>query len=128
MADEEQGDEAEVELLLSFDGASYEAAAGYVVEFMVKRTGMTAKRPHGVSYALVFRPVRGKPYVRFDNAHSVKRTGGKFVVADPAYDHWHRDEHDPGRPYAFTTASRLLDDFWREVKRVMNEKAIPNDL
>jgi hypothetical protein len=28
-------EEAELELLLSFDGASYEAAAGYVVEFMV---------------------------------------------------------------------------------------------
>ncbi len=45
-----------------------------------------------------------------------------------AYDHWHRSESDYGRPYAFTTAARLLEDFWREVKRVMNEKGIPNDL
>jgi len=29
---------------------------------------------------------------------------------------------------AFTTATKLLQDFWSEVKRVMNEKEIPNDL
>ena len=39
-----------------------------------------------------------------------------------------RAEADRGRPYGFTTATRLLDDFWREVKRVMAEKGIPNDL
>ena len=122
------GDEAELELLLSFDGASYEAADGYVVEFTVKRTETTAERPHGISYALVFRPVTGEPYVRFDNAHAAEWPGGRFVKDAPAYDHWHRDERDPGRPYRFTTASQLLDDFWREVKRVMQEKGIPNDL
>ena len=121
-------DKAELEWLLSFDGASYEAADGYVVEFTVKRTALTAARPHGISYALVFRPVRGAPYVRFDNAHAAARPGGRFVEAHQAYDHWHRDERDPGRPYRFTTAARLLDDFWREVKRVMTEKGIPNDL
>ena len=115
-------------LLLSFDGANYEAAEGYVVEFTVKRTARTAERPHGVSYALVFRPMRGEPYVRFDNAHAAERPGGRFVKASPAYDHWHRDERDPGRPYKFTTASQLLDDFWSEVRRVMKEKGIPNDL
>ena len=54
------GHEAELELLLSFDGVSYEAANGYVVEFTVKRTAKTTARPHGISYALVFRPVRGE--------------------------------------------------------------------
>src|SRR5580700_1043065 len=43
-------EEAELEVLLSLDGHSYEAAAGYVVEFVVRRTEKTAARPHGVSY------------------------------------------------------------------------------
>ena len=30
--------------------------------------------------------------------------------------------------YNFTTATQLLEEFWREVKRVMNERGIPNDL
>jgi hypothetical protein len=99
-----------------------------VVEFTVKRTDITVQRPHGISYALVFRPVNGEPFVRFDNAHVPNRPGGKYVKTPAACDHWHRDEHDIGRPYKFTTALQLLHDFWREVKRVMDERGIPNDL
>jgi hypothetical protein len=35
---------------------------------------------------------------------------------------------DQGRPYNFTTAIQLLDDFWKEVRRMLDEKGIPNDL
>ena len=54
--------------------------------------------------------------------------GGRYVKRATAHDHWHKTTDDPGRPYEFTTASRLLDDFWREVKRALDEKGIPNDL
>jgi hypothetical protein len=79
------------------------------------------------SYALVLRPkTGGAPWVRFDNAHAVTQSGrGRGRVV---HDHWHRTEHDEGRPYEFTTASKLLDDFWREVKRTLDEKDIPHDL
>jgi hypothetical protein len=46
-------EEAELEILLSLDGQNYEAAEGYVVEFVVRRIEKTAARPHGISYALV---------------------------------------------------------------------------
>jgi hypothetical protein len=108
-------EDGELEWLLSLDGASYEAAEGYLVEFMARRTEQTPERPHGISYALVFRPKDGQPC-------------GKYVKASAAYDHWHRTERDPGRPYTFTTAAQLLDDFWNEVRRAMNERNIPNDL
>ncbi len=121
-------EDAELELLLSLDGASFEAAEGYVVEFKARRIDPTPGRPHGLSYSLVFRPKQGEPFVRFDNAHAAQRPGGKFVKASAAQDHWHRTESDPGRPYAFTTARQLLEDFWREVKRVMDEGGIANDL
>jgi hypothetical protein len=87
-----------------------------------------SQRPPGISYALVFRPANGEPFVRFDNAHVPNRPSGKYVKTSAAYDHWHRDEHEIGRPYKFTTALQLLDDSWREVKRVMDERGIPNDL
>ena len=63
----------------------------------------TAERPHGIRYALVFRPKDGEPFVRFDNAHGVEHRGGKFVKTSGAFDHWHRTANDPGRPYAFAT-------------------------
>jgi Family of unknown function (DUF6516) len=121
-------EETELEVLLSLNGASWEAAEGHVVEFSVHRTAKTAERPHGITYALVFRPASGEPFVRFDNAHAAERPGGRFVKGPAAHDHWHRSESDPGRPYEFTTAMRLLEDFWREVKRAMHERGIPNDL
>jgi hypothetical protein len=107
-------EDAELEVLLSLDGASWEAAEGYMVEFRVHRTQKTVQRPHGINYALVFRLAGGEPFVRFDNAHAAKRPGGRFVRLTKTHDHWHRGE--------------LLEDFWREVKRAMNERGIPNDL
>jgi len=41
-------DEAELELLLSLDGAEYEMAPGVIVEFAVWRTMVTPQRPHGI--------------------------------------------------------------------------------
>jgi hypothetical protein len=75
-------DDAELEFLLSLDGASYEMAEGYVVEFKAQRTEITEERPHGISYALVFRPKDGDPHVRFDNAHLVDRPGGQVREKD----------------------------------------------
>ncbi len=123
------GEDAELELLLGLDGVSYEAAAGYVVAFSARRVPRGEHRPHGIAYSLVLRPKRGgPPFVRFDNAHAVPHRGGRHVRRQAAHDHWHRTEGDPGRPYPFTTAGQLLDDFWREVKRTLDEKGIPNDL
>ena len=52
-------EDAELEVLLSLDGASWEAAEGYMVEFRVHRTQKTEQRPHGINYALVFRLAGG---------------------------------------------------------------------
>ena len=93
-------EEAELEVLLSLDGYSYEAAEGYVVEFFVRRVRKTSVRPHGLSYAFVFRPKDGEPYVRFDNAHSVDRPGGRFVKDPVTYDHWpNRRRSGPPIPF-----------------------------
>ena len=122
-----EGDE--LELLVTLDGASFEAADGYVVEFKATRVSPSKARPHEIDYSLVFRSAAGgAPLVRFDNAHAAPKRGGRHVAQRAAYDHWHRTADDPGRPYAFATAAQLLEDFWREVKRALDEKGIRNDL
>jgi hypothetical protein len=122
-------DNGELELLLALDGAVFEMAPGVVVEFTAHSTAITPQRPHGISYALVLRARSGgPPWVRFDNAHAVDAGNRGYRHKRAAYDHWHRTPKDKGRPYHFTTAARLLDDFWREVKRTLDEKGIPNDL
>ena len=121
--------DSELELLLALDGASFEMAPGVVVEFTVRRAPETPQRPHGISYALVLRAKSGGwPWVRFDNAHAVDERNRGYRRKRIAYDHWHRMPKDKGSPYDFTTAARLLDDFWREVKRTLDEKGIRNDL
>jgi hypothetical protein len=122
-------DDGELELLLSLDAARFEMAPGVIVEFSARRTEVTPERPRGISYALVLRLKKdGAPWVRFDNAHRVETGGGRYRGKRAAHDHWHRTSKDRGRPYEFTTAIQLLDDFWREVKRTLDEKGIPNDL
>jgi hypothetical protein len=72
-----------------------------------------APDPHGISYAFVLRlKDGGLPWVRFDNAHAVDKGGRGYRRKRVAYDHWHRTE----------------DDFWKEVRRTLDEKGIPNDL
>jgi hypothetical protein len=119
----------ELEPLLALDGASFEMAPGVVVEFTPRRTDRTPERPHGINYALVLRPKRGgPPWVRFDNAHGVADGGRGYRRRRIVCDHWHRTARDNGRPYDFTTAARLLDDFWREAKRTLDEKGISHTL
>jgi hypothetical protein len=121
-------DENELESLLALDGATFEMTPGIIVEFTARRIDATPERPHGISYAIVLRPKAGGPWLRFDNAHGVAGRSRGYRPKQAAYDHWHRTGNDKGRPYTFTTASQLLDDFWREVKRIFDEKGIPHDL
>jgi hypothetical protein len=110
-------DDGEFELLLALDGSDFEMTPGVIVEFTARRTDVTPERPHGVSYAFVLRHKHGGlPWVRFDNAHAVGEGRRGYWRKRVAYDHWHRTEKDKGRPYDFTTAAQLLDDFWQEVK------------
>lgn len=111
----------DLDALLSLDGASFEAAEGYIVEFKARAVETSTRRPHGLVYSLILRPrPGGLPLVKFDNAHAVGR--------HQTFDHWHRTVDDPGRPYRFSSAAKVLDNFWRAVKRALDEKGIPNDL
>ncbi len=42
-------------------------------------------------------------------------------VASTEYDHKHRSSRDKGVPYLFESAQRLLEDFFAEVDRVIQE-------
>jgi len=48
----------------------------------------------------------------------------RFPRRSGSADHWHRAEKDLGRPYEFTDAETLLDDFFDEVERVLRDRGI----
>jgi len=62
--------------------------------------------------------------VGFDNAHTVAARGARFKRRSQASDHRHRTESDPGRPYEYKDADSLLQDFFQEVRRVLNEHGV----
>jgi hypothetical protein len=93
---------------------------GHVVRFVVRRIEPTAARPHGLSYSLTLHDRSGRRLLGFDNAHSVRRPGGRFVEQPRVYDHLHRGPGEAGRPYQFVDAGRLVEDFWNEASRFLN--------
>jgi hypothetical protein len=113
-----------LEFLLAFDGRVHHLEKGYWLKFVIERVEPTERRPHGVSYSFTLHGPGGKRLVGFDNAHGRAAGGSGFKRRSPASDHWHRTENDRGRPYEFKDADTLLQDFFREVGRVLAARGI----
>ena len=119
-----RGPEYGLEFLLAFDGRIHHLEEGYWIKFEIERVQATKERPHGLSYSFTLHAPDGTRLVGFDNAHSVSVKGSRFKPRPPASDHWHRTETDPGRPYQFKDAETLIDNFFDEVERVLNERGV----
>jgi hypothetical protein len=108
-----------LEFLLAFNGRTHLLEKGYWLKFEIKRVVADESRPHGLRYSFTLHGPTGKRLIGFDNAHSVRPPGSKFNKEAVKFDHWHRTETDAGRPYRFIDAETLVDDFFREVSRVL---------
>ena len=92
---------------------------GHWVKFIVVRTEVTSRRPHGLSYSLTLHAPDGSRLVGFDNAHPVRERRGPRVARGES-DHRHRLR--TVRPYEYRDAATLLEDFWKEVDEVLRER------
>lgn len=122
---EGQTPEYTLEFLLAFDGRIHHLEEGYWIKFEIKPVKATGERPHGLSYSFTLHAPDGTRLVGFDNAHGVPAAGSRFRRRPAVSDHWHRTENDPGRPYIFKDADTLLQDFFREVRRIPADRGIP---
>ncbi len=113
-----------LEFLLAFDGRVHYYPNGYFVKFEIKRVPASKERSHGLRYSFTLHDPEGKRLMGFDNAHTVAAVGSRFKDRPVAADHQHRTEDDPGRPYTFIDAEKLVDDFFGEVERVLSERGI----
>ncbi|MEI6798009.1 MAG: DUF6516 family protein [Pseudomonadota bacterium] len=88
---------------------------------MVEAVSTSPQRPHGIKYALTVHDALGDRIAGFDNAHGIAGSsgpGGKRV----AFDHKHRFK--TVRPYDYSDAVALLEDFWKLVEDVLKEEGV----
>lgn len=104
-----------LETLLDLDGYIAEIGNGYRVKFAIKRVKVGVNKPFGIKYALTLHDPSGKRIMGFDNAHAIVKENLK----EP-YDHLHRDGSI--KKYSYTSAEKLLEDFWREADRFLNRR------
>lgn len=87
---------------------------------VVKQVAPSPERPHGTSDSLTLHAADGDRLVGYDNAHAVSTGSGPGRRTNAAYDHRHR--HGATKPYAFSEAATLMQDFWNDVEAVLREK------
>ena len=111
-------------MLLDLDGQTFviDAKGQYLVRFSVRRVASTPERPQGLNYSLTLHGGDGNRLVGFDNAHAVRESRGPGGQSQGPLDHKHRMETI--RPYRFKDAGTLLEDFWVEVDKILQEKGV----
>lgn len=121
-------DEHALEFLLAFDGRVHRFDKEYWAKFEVKRVEPTPERPHGLRYSFTLHDPNGNRLLGFDNAHGVPPQGSRYRKPSVEHDHWHRTAEDEGRPYEFRGVAQLLADFADEVRRVLDEHGISDEV
>lgn len=112
--------QSSLDTLLDLHGQTFFVDDSHWVKFEVKRVEATADRPHGLSYSLTLHDASGARLVGFDNAHAVSDVKGPAGKAKRKFDHKHRLR--TVRPYDYSDAAALLQDFWAEVDSVLRDK------
>lgn len=108
----------ELRYLLDLDGERFQMGGGYWTKFDVKLVESTAEIPHGIRYSLTLHDQSGRRLLGFDNAHGLKRSrrgANRRVVWD------HHHDKDRVTTYDFTSAAKLLEDFWLQVNKVLSD-------
>lgn len=99
---------------------------GYWATFRVRAVEVSVSRPHGLQYALTLHDASDERILSYDNAHAVDIASGpaRKSKRPRAYDHVNRKGRKPA-PYRFTTAYKLLQDFFAEVDEILRKEGIP---
>lgn len=108
---------SELEFLLDMDGIVHFYENKYWYKINVKRIEASTERPHGIKYELTFHNQHNERIFGMDNAHFPEQNRYKARVL--TYDHYHKTIDDKGTPYEFTTAYKLIEDFFTSIHKIM---------
>jgi hypothetical protein len=108
-----------LENLLMLHGEIFPMDNGYWTKIEAWRIQATKERPHGIRYSLTLHDDKNDRVLGYDNAHHMKPKRKRFAVEKATWDHKHlkkKVEH-----YEFESADQLLEDFWNEVERYLEQ-------
>jgi hypothetical protein len=112
--------------LLALDGVVLvvDPIGKHWVKFVAKRVAPSQERPHGISYALTLHAADGERLAGYDNAHAIGAGSGPSRRTSATNDHRHW--RGATRPYAFSDAATLMQDFWTDVYALLRERGVPS--
>jgi hypothetical protein len=108
--------------LIDLDGEIMEVGGGYWVSLRPRKVPPSVAKPHGIDYSLSLLGPDGRRLVGYDNAHPVAVGSGPARKRRTSGDHRHA--RTTVRPYDYSDAETLLQDFWADVERVLKEEGI----
>ena len=111
-----------LDTLLDLHGQTFFVDDSHWVKFVARRVEATPERPQGLNYSLTLHDASGERLVGFDNAHAVSDVQGPGGKQKRRHDHKHRLRTI--RPYEYSDAAALIQDFWAEVDAVLREKGV----
>ena len=106
----------ELELLLDLHGHEFDFAKNFVVKYEVHRVTATKGRPSGIKYSLTLHDPKGERIYGIDNAHKARRRR--------EFDHRHPYGSTKLVAYEYRGLAVLLEDFLREVERILTERGV----
>lgn len=106
----------ELDFLLSLDGSAFRFAGGYVVGIEVHAAPSTPHRSGGIKYSLTLHDPSGQRIYGMDNAHGIRR--------QTEFDHRHLYGRRKIVGYRYSGPAGLLEDFYREVERILEERGV----
>lgn len=116
----------DLEALLALHEWSAEVGGGFWVLVIAFRVVPDPGGPHGIGYSLTLHRPEGERILGYDNPHYPPIGGGPGQKARRkrrGYDHLHQRNRIMW--YDFETAAKLVEDFWNDVRGVLEEEGVP---
>lgn len=111
-----------LDFLLDLDGVTLPQEGGYWIAVEARLVAPSEAVPHGIHYSLTLHHPYGKRILGYDNAHAIRLPKKyKYAGRRRTYDHKHRHPADRGVPYEFKDIQQLLNDFFADVSRALQE-------
>ncbi len=110
-------EDASLITLLELNGEVFPMDNGWWTKIEAYRVEPDEHIPQGIRYSITLHDRYNNRIVGFDNAHAYSPKRKKYGSRKITWDHKHRREKIS--PYEYESASQLLEDFWKEVEKII---------